>query len=70
VSENKLLKNILRSKKEVSRKCEKLHNLYSSPTIIIVIKFRRIKWVCAYAAITCAEGQECMQKRNGKRGVK
>jgi hypothetical protein len=50
VFENKLLKRIFESKRnEVTRGCmklhnEELHNLYSSPSIIRMIKSRRMRW--------------------------
>jgi hypothetical protein len=50
VFENRVLRGIFGSKRdEVTGKCRKLHNevlhdLYSSPTIVRVIKPRRMRW--------------------------
>jgi hypothetical protein len=51
VFENRVLRRIFRPKRdEVTRKLRKLHNgelhdLYSSPSIIRIMKLRRMRWV-------------------------
>jgi hypothetical protein len=49
VFENRVLRRIFGPKRDVTEEWrklhnEKLHNLYSSPSIIRIIKFRRIRW--------------------------
>jgi hypothetical protein len=49
VFENRVLRRIFGSKREVDGSCRKLHNdelhsLYSSPNIFRVIKSRRMRW--------------------------
>jgi hypothetical protein len=49
VSENRVLRRIFGPKREEDRSWEKLHNdelqnLYSSPNIVRVIKYRRMRW--------------------------
>jgi len=46
VFENKVLRRIFRHKREtMAGDWSKLHNLYSSPYIIRVIKSTRLRWV-------------------------
>jgi hypothetical protein len=46
VLENRVLTRIFGTKRdEVTRGWRKLHNLYSSPSIIGIIKSRRMRWV-------------------------
>jgi hypothetical protein len=55
VFENKVLRRIFGPKRdEVTGECRKLHNkelhdLYSSPSIIRIIKSRRMRWACHVA---------------------
>jgi hypothetical protein len=49
VSENRVVKRIFRPKRDEDGSCrrlynDELHNLYSSPNIVRVIKSRRIRW--------------------------
>jgi hypothetical protein len=65
VSENRVLSKILGPKREEDGSWRKLHNdelhnLYSSPNIVRVIKSRRIRWVGHVA---------CMGERRGVYGV-
>jgi hypothetical protein len=65
VFENRVLRRIFGSKRdEVTGEWKKLHNkelrdLYSSPSIIRIIKSRRMKWACLVARME--------EKRNGYR---
>jgi hypothetical protein len=46
VFKNRVLRRIFGPKRdEVTRGWRKLHNLYSSPSIIRIIKSRRMRWV-------------------------
>jgi hypothetical protein len=44
VSENRVLRRIFGTKREVDGSWRKLHTQYSSPNIVGVIKSRRLKW--------------------------
>jgi hypothetical protein len=65
VFENRVLRGIFRLKgDEVTGGLRKLHNeelhgLYSSPSIVSVIKARRMKWAGTVARI--GEGEGCIQ---------
>jgi hypothetical protein len=70
MSENRVLRRIFGPKRgEVTedwRKLHtgKLHNLYSSPNIIIMIKSRRVRWIGHVARMR--GGQGCIQDIGGK----
>jgi hypothetical protein len=73
VLEYRFLRDIFRPKRNevIGRwrklRIQKLHNLYSSPNIIRIIKTRRIRWDGKDSACSTHEGEEeCMQDLTGK----
>jgi hypothetical protein len=64
VFENRVLRRIFGPEREEDRSWRKLHNdelhnLYSSPNIVRVIKVRRLRWVRHLARM--GKGERCLQ---------
>jgi hypothetical protein len=56
VFENRVLRRIFEPKREEDGLWRKLHDLYSSPNIVRVIKSRRMRWVGHVAPIGEGKG--------------
>jgi hypothetical protein len=70
VVENRVLRRIFGSKRdEVTGECRKLHDLYSSPNIVRVIKSRRMRWAGHVARLGEGRGvyRVVLGKPEGKR---
>ena len=67
IFENRVLRRIFRTiRDEVTGEWRRLHNeelydLYCSPTIIRVIKTRRMRWAGHVSRITCGGDDRCIQ---------